>query len=487
MSLGPLSAIIDIGSNSVRLVVYNGPKRAPAVLFNEKVMAGLGAGLAETGRLSDSAMALSLTALRRFKMLVSEMSVSHLRVVATAAARDASNARAFLNDIAAIGLNVEVLSGDEEARAAGFGVISAIPEADGIVGDLGGGSLELIRIRNGAVHECVSLPLGVLRLRKIIAQGEAALEQHIGAALAEAGWENIAPEIPFFLVGGSWRTLARYHMRMIDYPLSILHHYEMPVSVCGEIIEHLSKVGVAQAKAMSSISSGRLPTLADAAAVLGIVTKKLRSSKLIVSAHGLREGLLYEALTTVERESDPLIAAARDEGAHQGRFAEHGDILNRWIAPLFENDSAELKRLRYAACLLGDVSWRANPDFRAERGVDMALHGNWVGIDARGRALIAQALFTGFGGGQSTPRILLPLAAADDFARAIQWGAAIRLGQRLSGGLAAPLTATTLTLSDNTVTLNIPHNIKDILGDVVERRHKNLATAMGVMAVVESV
>lgn len=481
------SAIIDIGSNSVRLVVYDGPRRAPAVLFNEKVMAGLGAGLADSGKLSPSSMRRALAALRRYHALVVQMGVTHLRVVATAAAREASNAQHFLDQIALLGLPAEVLSGDEEAVAAGYGVISAIPDAEGIVGDLGGGSLELIRVHGGAVHERTSLPLGVLRLRDVISRGPAALDKHVTAVLREAGWDNVTGALPLYLVGGSWRTLARFHMRVTDYPLPVIHHYPMPPSACRTIITNLEKVGPQQAKAVAAISASRLPTLGDAAKILAVVAAKLRSSQLIVSAHGLREGLLFQALTEDQKREHPLLAAARAEGSREGRFAEHGDELNAWIAPLFRDEPPEMERLLHAACLLGDISWRVNPDFRAERGLDTALHGNWVGIDATGRAMLAQALYTAFGGGQITPPILTKLAPPPLLMQATRWGLAMRLGQRLSGGLAYPLQHTALAYDGTSIILRVALSETGYLGDVVERRHKNLAAAFGAAISVESI
>jgi len=477
MTTDALAAIIDIGSNSIRLVVYNGPRRAPAVLFNEKVLAGLGSGLADTGALSEGAMVKALAALRRYHALASHMGIAAVQTVATAAVREASNAAPFLDKIRQIGLDVDVLTGDQEACGAGYGVISAIPEADGIVGDLGGGSLELVRVRGGDVHERVSLPLGVLRSRPTIAKGQGALARHIDGMLESVGWDHVERGLPFYLVGGSWRTLARFHMRMSDYPLPVLHHYQMPVAACVEILANLERYGPEQIKATAAISASRLPTLADAAALLAIMADRLRVSNLIISAHGLREGLMFQQLTSAERQLSPLIEAARAEGGRQGRFMEHGDLLNAWIAPLFTDEDACAGTLRHAACLLADVGWSANPDFRAERGLDIALHGSWIGIDGRGRALIAQALFTGFGGGVSSPDILRQLASTKDLQQAIRWGLAIRLGQRLSAGLAEPLKRTALAIDGAGVTLNVSENDTLLLGDVVERRLKNLATA----------
>ncbi len=480
----PRTAIIDIGSNSIRLVVYQGPARLPAVLFNEKVMAGLGRGFAETGTIDSEALKAARMALARFAAVAREMEVVRLRTVATAAVRDAANGEALLIDARAMGLEVELLSGEQEAIGAGMGVLSAIPTADGVVGDLGGGSLELVRVHGGKVHERASFPLGVLRIGALRAKGSRRFDRHVAKSLEAVGWLNRGAGRPLYLVGGSWRSLARLDMHITGYPLPVIHQYEMRPEAVTRVGRTISHVARGKLRAIESLSSGRVPTLGDAGALLGVLLRHLGSSTTIVSAFGLREGLLYEALSPVERAEDPLITAARDEGRRLGRFAEHGDLLDRWIAPLFGDEAPAQARLRHAACLLADVGWRANPEFRAERGVEIALHGNWVAIDARGRALLAQALFTGLGGGSQSPAPLSALAAAEDLRRAMAWGLAMRLGQRLSGGLAGPLVRSTLDEAGAMIGLSLDKADLALYSDAVERRHKALATIIGRQAVL---
>jgi len=475
----PSEAIIDIGSNSVRLVVYDGPRRAPATLFNEKVMAGLGGALEKGGALDPAAVKIALRALARFQAVATAMKVDRIRTVATAAVRDASDGAAFIASATELGLKVETLSGDEEARTAGLGVLSAIPTADGIVGDLGGGSLELVRIGNGEVRDRISLPLGVLRLPAIRSKARGALDRTVKKALAKAGWGTIERDLPFYLVGGSWRALARLHMHLTDYPLPVLHNYAMPPQAAVRLVRAVSRIDRKDLKAIAALSSTRIPALGDAAALLATLVRQLGSSALIVSAFGLREGLLYATLNDSERREDPLIAATRAAGVRQGRFSEHGDVLARWIAPLFADEDAESARLCHAACLLGDVAWAASPEFRAERGLDVALHGNWVGIDARGRAMVAQALFTSFGGGLIVPPVVTRLANTEDCARASAWGLAMRLGQRLSGGVAEPLSISSLTIDRAALTLYLADGFDALYGDAVERRHRQLAALLG--------
>jgi hypothetical protein len=312
-----------------------------------------------------------------------KMGAALVRVVATAAVREASNGKAFLKRVRAIGFDPRILSGEEEGRLAGQGVISAIPQANGIVGDLGGGSLELVEVAEGKVGKSVSLPLGVLRLDELAAQGEASFARKIGKAVAGAGFGKAAEFRPFYMVGGSWRALARLEMAIADHPLPITHQHAMEVTKPRLLRAALQRLDKEAVRNIPSVPLYRLPTLPLAAQLLEALVEVLRPNALVVSSFGIREGLLYDELDGKTRSLDPLVEAAREAGAGLGRFEQHGTLLDAWIAPLFD-DSRREARLRLAACLLADIAWAAHPDFRAERGVDMALHGNWVAIDAPG-------------------------------------------------------------------------------------------------------
>jgi exopolyphosphatase/guanosine-5'-triphosphate,3'-diphosphate pyrophosphatase len=477
--------IIDIGSNSIRLVVYEGEGRIPSVLFNEKIMAGLGKGLGKTGLLDPDAVQRTITALARFRRLAEDMGVVKLRTVATAAVRDASNGPDFIARLAGIGLPVELLPGSAEASLAGHGVLAAIPEADGIVGDLGGGSLELVGVADGDVGKGVSIPFGVLRIAQMKFGSARALDRALSKALAKSGWADAAEGEPFYMVGGSWRALARLHQTLTDYPLPIVHQYVMAPSEAQRLVRALGQLDSKRIKAIAGISSSRVSSLGHAAALLAALVRRLKPSTLMVSAYGLREGLLHSGLPETVRALDPLIEAAREEGVRQGRFPEHGDLLDGWIAPLFANEAPQLARLRHAACLLADVGWRAHPEFRAERGLDVALHGNWVSIDACGRAMLGQALFTHFGGDGVCP-IVNQLIGYDLAAKAMQWGFAMRLGQRLSGGVPEPLESSALTVDQGVILLTLRGEDKALYGEAVERRHKLLAEALGLKAAVRA-
>ncbi|PZU09623.1 Ppx/GppA family phosphatase [Sphingomonas sp.] len=474
---GPVG-IIDIGSNSVRLVIYEGANRIPSILFNEKIMAGLGKGLGKSGALDPQAVERTLVALARFKRLAEDMGAASLRTVATAAVRDASNGRDFMDRLAAIGLPVELLPGREEAALAGHGVLAAMPDASGIVGDLGGGSLELIPVANGEVGEGVSIPFGVLRIAAMKAKTARDLERAVATALKKAGWNGQSAGRPFYMVGGSWRALARLHMSLSAFPLPIIHQYRMEPAEAVRLVRALGQLDPKRVKSVAGISSSRVPALPHGAQLLAVLVRLLKPSCLIVSAYGLREGLLHRSLPDEVRAQDPLVCAAREEGVRQGRFPEHGDLLDRWIAPLFEGEKPGLARLRHAACLLADVGWRAHPEFRAERGLETALHGHWVAIDAGERALLGQALFTHFGG-EGVPEIISRLIGGDAIETARRWGLAMRLGQRLSGGVAGPLETSRLVLDGALLRLELAGGDVALYGEAVERRHRLLAEAMG--------
>lgn len=472
---GPVG-IIDIGSNSVRFVAYGGTERVPSVLFNEKLMAALGRGVARDGKLSDAAMGRTLEALARFRQLAREMKLKRLHTVATAAVRDASNGKEFLKQIAETGLKPRVISGDEEAELAGLGVVSAIPNANGIVADLGGGSLELIGVARGGVGEGVTLPLGVLRLGPEPDSGEIA--KAIRNGIKNGRLKDAARGHCLYLVGGSFRALALLDMKIMGHPLPIIHHHRILPERLPDLRAALATMDFEQIKAHSQISSARIPTLPAVATMLETLISVLGPRKTYVSAFGLREGLLYRDLDPATKDEDPLLAAALEVGEKLGRFGDHGTALNLWMDPLFPDETTELHRLRLATCLLGDIAWNAHPDFRAERAVDMAIHGNWVGIDSHGRAVLGRALCSAFGGDGGFNPKLAALLKPGEVERVVAWGRALRLAQRLSGGTEALLRKTEIALGAGKVILTVPKKYRALYSEAVERRLVQLARAL---------
>ena len=473
-------AIIDIGSNSVRLVVYAGPKRIPTPIFNEKVLAGLGAGLDRTGKLSKDGRRKALAALARFKLLITHMRVKHTHVLATAAIRDAEDGAKFVDEVAKTGFDCEVLSAAEEAHLAGQGVISGIPAADGTVGDLGGGSLELVDVGNGD-RRGISLPLGVLRIESS-SNGERDARKILKAGLKASGIRESGRDRTFYMVGGSWRALALIDMLATGYPLPITHQYKMKPGRSRELRKLVASL---DPRIAALVAPARLETSPVAAMLLDLLVEEVEPSRLVASIYGIREGLLYSRLTPSVRRLDPLLEEARAAGGGEHRFGQHGDLLDEWIAPLFD-DRPELARLRLASCLLADVAWQSNPGFRADRGIEMALHGNWVGVTPAERVIMAQALCSNFGGAGLPDARVLELCKDEQLRRAHCWGLAMRLGQRLSGGVGSVLKRTKLSAENGAIQLHVRRGEEALIGDVVERRLLRLAEVLGCEAAVVS-
>ncbi len=447
-------------------------------------MAGLGRALSTTGAISAESMELATRALNRFYCLCQEMNVGTVRSFATAAVRDASNGQELIKIANKIGLEVEVLEGDEEARLAALGVISGIPGARGIVGDLGGGSLELALVGDGKVEQTYSFPLGVLRVADLRAKGKDKLKRQVRKMLKKTGWDKDGQQLPFYLVGGSWRSLARLDMQQSGYPLPVIHHYEMEPHRARRLVSRLARLSRDKLKAVPGLSTSRIPTLNDAAWLLSLLVRYLDSSKMIVSAYGVREGLLFRNVGKQEARRDPLLLATEEAGAAQARFPANSKLLGKWITDLFSDEPAEWRRIRQAACNLGDVAWRANPNVRAERGLVIGLHGNWVGITGPEREMLGQALFTSFGGGANIFPGGGKLASAEANERAICWGLAMRLAQRLSGGTRNPLEQTRLRKFHGELQLIIAEDLAYLYGDSVAKRHNHLANMLGLEPVM---
>ncbi|MBS0475186.1 MAG: Ppx/GppA family phosphatase [Proteobacteria bacterium] len=473
-------AIVDIGSNSIRLVVYGGAPRAPATLFNEKIMAGLGRGVAPGKSLDAQARAMALRGLARFGALVRLMAPDTLRVVATAAVRTAADGPAFIEEVRALGLPAEILSGEDEAVASGYGAIAANTAARGLVADMGGGSLELARVADGEVHQRVSLPFGVIPVGLIRAGGTGQLRRALRKALRPLTWLAEASGQNLYLVGGGWRALARVHMHRTGWPLPVLGGYQFAPDDTRWLKSEVREAGAQRLATVPGVSAARSVQLDDAAALLAALVREVLPERVEISTFGLREGLLYEALDPATRALDPLIEGVRHTVGGQLQVSTYPEALLRWSDGAFPDEPAALRRLRHAACLIAGTDWASNPDFRVIEGEDMALHGNWIGIDAAGRAMIALALHVGLGGNpEAPPPILAQLASVPELRTARAWGFALRLARRVGGGSPQALAEVPITLiADDGLALQVPRADAALIDAICERRLGRLALAL---------
>lgn len=477
---GPV-AVVDIGSNSVRLVIYESETRVAATLHNEKSICAIGRDMVSTGRLHAEGCAMALEALARFKMLCDSLDVPIREAVATAAARDATNGADFVRRAeAAWGAPVRVLSGEEEARLAAEGVIAGIPHADGLVADLGGGSLDMVSVRGGRTGDAVTLPVGPLRLMDA-AHGE----PDRARKLVDEGIESLhligLKDRALYAVGGIWRSFARVDMEEINYPLHVLQEYEIPrrraLRLC-DVLANLSKKSVEK---MKVVSRRRAESLPYGAIVLERLLLACDLKSVVISAYGLREGLLYARLSPEERALDPLLAYAEGANSRLSREPNHALEMFDWMSPLFGNEAPELRRLRRAACLFSDVAWRRHPDDRAIGAFGQVITAPFTGADHRMRALIATAVHHRYSGDEDFPRDIAnaELLNKEDEERAFQIGLAARFAFALTASAGGVLPLYRLRMTAAKIILDVPRRHEAIAGEPVQKRLGALAAAFG--------
>jgi exopolyphosphatase/guanosine-5'-triphosphate,3'-diphosphate pyrophosphatase len=466
-------AVVDIGSNSVRLVVFDGLDRMPLTLFNEKVTCNLGEGLRETGRLSKESMERALASLERFVRMADGIGVSEIHLLATAAAREARNGADFLAEVESrCGHEVKLLSGAEEARLSAQGILSAVPDADGLMGDFGGGSLELVALKGGRPSKLATLPLGLLRLPEPDPPKNRAITKYIDRHLDGLDWIEKLSARRFFAVGGSWRALARVHMAQTDYPLHVVQGYRIRDAANEKVLRVLSRLSPQSASGIGVVPQARLRALPPAALVMRRILRRTQADEVVFSSYGLREGFLFELLRPGRRREDPLLAAVGDLARRERRFGDIGGPLTDWTAPLFGNETAEQTRLRRAVCHLSDLEWRGHPHYRADQAMFRILHHPFVGLDHAGLAFLAYAVFRRYGGERDQPQARAALALLDDDAieRANRIGLALRLAYTLSAGLPNLLGETRVDRDGGCLRLTLPANGAVLHGETVERR-----------------
>jgi exopolyphosphatase / guanosine-5'-triphosphate,3'-diphosphate pyrophosphatase len=486
---GPPVAVIDIGSNSVRLVVYEGLARSLTPIFNEKVLAGLGREVLTTGLLAADAVDKAMAALTRFRALCDAMGVGKVWAIATAACRDARNGPAFIVRAAkACGVSIDVLSGRREAELSALGVISGFHKPDGIVGDLGGGSLELTDVRGRKPKSGITLPLGGLALQDLSAKSLAKAEKIVRDRLGHVALLKSGRGRDFYAVGGTWRSLTRLHMGQIGYPLHVMHGYVIPASEALEFSRLVRRVDPETLSKIETVNAARRPLLAYAALVLEHVVRIARPQRIVVSALGVREGLLFALLGDTEKKRDPLIAAAQELNVLRSRSPHHGEELADWtdrfMAASGLDETADEKRLRRAACLLADIGWRAHPDYRGEQSLNIISHAAFVGVDHPGRAFIALTVYfrhvglAGLADDELSPHVReLATSRMIDHARVL--GATMRVAYLVSGAMPGVLPNTPLVVERGKLKLKLRGKYSNLAGERLFARLKQLARLIG--------
>ena len=482
-------AVIDIGSNTVRLVVYDAPKMMPVPMFNEKSQCELARGMVATGKLNPEGVEESIHSLARFISLSEAMGVDHLDLVATATVREAKDGRDYVPRLKErFDLSVQVLSGVEEARLSALGVLSGVPEADGLLGDMGGGSLELVALDKGRFGVAETFPLGHLRLSEASANNPAKARGLIKDHLAGLSWLKEVRGRTFYAVGGSWRTIARVFIEQTGYPLHVLDNYTVRRDDALSILHLISGLSLETTEKIPGVPKRRMATLPFAAATLEVILEIAKPRELVFSGFGMREGQLLKSLPDELRNLDPLIAGCTSLAEHAGRFSISGDEILEWMSPLFPEETPVERRMRLAACLLSDIGWTEHPDYRAEHAFHRALRVPFAGLTHPDRVLLALAVFIRYNGdpGDELVMPLHNLLDEDQLTRVETIGLALRLAHTLSGSAPGLLGGVKLIKKNNALILDLSKHSEVYLGEAVKRRFKTMASRAGLKAKIKA-
>lgn len=482
-------AVLDIGSNSVRLVVYERHARALTPLYNEKSSCALGRGVAATGKLAYENVDRALTAIQRFALVARLMKVGKVHVLATSAVREASNSKAFVDAVEDImGAPVRVLSGAEEAHFGALGVLAGIPAFNGVVGDLGGGSLELSAMAAGSDSDGETHELGVIRMQDdssgAVAKAQALARQRLKASAILGS----KPRGTFCAIGGTWRSLAKMHQVLRDYPLHMVQHYEAAaedvLQLCEEIV---AEYGAGRSyPGAEHVSSSRRDLVPYGAAVLAEVLKTGKFERIVFSALGVREGYLYGLLDETERNVDPLLQGAEETNTLRSRSPAHAQDLiefsGEFLSAVGIRETPEELRLRKVACYLADIGWRGHPDYRGEQSIDLIAYGALTGVDHSGRAFLAEVMAVRYMGlkHKSHNQALLALAGPAGSMKARLIGAIFRVAYPMSAAMPGVLPRASFSLADNTLMLHLPQDLAFLDGEHLQGRLDQLAGVVGI-------
>lgn len=475
--------ILDIGSNSVRLVIYDGMKRAPMPVFNEKSLCELGKGLAKTGKLNPQGVEMARECIARFLVMARVMDVVELYILATAAIRDAEDGKDFVKEIEqAHGVKVRIISGKQEARLAAKGVQASLHAPDGLVGDLGGGSFELVRLKDDKLHQQETLPLGALRLKNDSNDSITAAADYARQAFGKLPWLRSHPMETFYAVGGSFRSLAHAYLLQQGYPLEVLHAYEVNAADFVPYLRKFALMDEADIAALPGASRKRAHSLPYAAVALAELLEHADIKRIVFSTAGIREGFLFDQLSPYLKQEDGLIACCVDLATQSGRLEGYARDLFNWMTPLFESENEQERRLRFACCVLSEFAWRIHPQYRSEWMFTRIIQSSMIGMNHRERVLLANALFH-----RHTLKTLIHTKVLKLLSpRDKQWcqavGAALSVGFMLSGGMVGVLPKAPITSGSGKLEVELPRELQSLLTETLRKRLDGLGEMLSALS-----
>jgi exopolyphosphatase/guanosine-5'-triphosphate,3'-diphosphate pyrophosphatase len=288
-----------------------------------------------------------------------------------------------------------------------------------------------------------------------------------------------------YAIGGTFRALANLHMAQRGYPLHVMHHYQIAAREALDFCRLVRRADPMALSGIEAVSSARRPLLVYGALVLENLIKAAHPKRVLISALGVREGLLYDLLDEEERARDPLLAASEELALLRSRSPGHVRELVEWTDQIFGGDvlpeTAEETKLRQAACLLADIAWRAHPDYRGEQSLNIIAHAPFIGIDHPGRAFVSLAVYyrhVGLVDEYMAPRIR-EVASMRLLDRARLLGAAFRVAYLISAAAPGIISNTPLHLTRKKLTLTLPGSYAALRGERLESRVRALARLLG--------
>lgn len=484
-------AVIDVGSNSVRMVQYRVEGRMLWPVFNEKTMAGLGGGAAETGRLNPEGVEAALRTLKRFTQLLDAKGVTTRGAVATAAVRECVDGPDFVQRVRdETGLVIDVLSGEEEGRYSALGVLAGVGDAWGVTGDLGGSSLELTGLEGRNTLSAVSLPLGPLAVNAA-SHKAADLRDHVDEQLAQASKLLKDEGDTFYAVGGAWRSFANLSMTLRNYPLRLLHEYEMTPEQVRKAVDFAMSQSESSLASVPGVSSKRAASLPYAAMLLDRVIKAGGFSRVVFSANGLREGVVCVSDLSLVQEGDPLLSGAEAMAHSASPEPAFGLALADWLEPAFKGAPAAFsdirdQRLRAAAARLCDIGARLHPDHRGDLAFTQVLYAPIGGLSHDERAFLALCLHHRYEGktARTDECVSSHLLTEEQRAAAVRVGLGLRFGAALSGRTAKLLKSFNLSRREDGLLITARPETEDLIVERAWKRFEQFCSAMGLKPIM---
>ena len=479
--------VLDIGSNSVRLVIYElfGAHFTP--VYNEKVLAGLGRDLNRTGNLSEAGKVATLAALKRFRILTDTLHLDNILIGATAALRVAADAPDFIEIIKdETGFEIEPISGLEEARLTAMGLISSQPTAKGLAADLGGASLELIKVEDGKAGQGISLPLGPFEvigrdLAGFTNFSNSELKEKVAAELSKAKLEGRQGQA-LYLIGGAWRNLASVHQTQSGYPLKVVQSYSLSQRDAAELSHWAYTQGRETLLSYPEMKARRAETLPYCGFLLSELIKHVNPSEVVISQTGLREGIVYDHLSDTLKSRDALLDGCQDL-AHGNLQAIHfGEPLFEFLEEASQEfissfDKANETRLRKAACYLAGFGKGLHPDYTPALVFDDILYAPFSALNHKERIYLSLMLYSSYTRKNLTGRRadIIALLSEEERKAAKIYGMAMRVGIVASGRSIDLLAQMQLILKDNVISLDIPEALSALYTPRVKYRMKKLS------------